>query len=81
MGRKPNISYFHGFDCKCFILNNGKDNIENFDFRSNEDIFLGYSISTKGYRVYNKRTFVIEESMHVVFDESNISCLRNDEKE
>ena len=24
--RKPNISYFHPFGCKCFVLNNGKDN-------------------------------------------------------
>ena len=23
-GKKPNISYFHAFGCKCFILNNGK---------------------------------------------------------
>ena len=33
-------------------------------------IFLGYSSTSKAYRVFNKRTLVIEESMHVVFDES-----------
>ena len=26
--------------------------------------------------MYNKRTLIIEESMHVVFDESNNFCLR-----
>ena len=36
-------------------------------------IFLGYSNSNKAYRVYNKRTLVVEESMHVTFDESNPS--------
>ena len=33
-------------------------------------IFLGYSTSSKAYRVFNKRTLVVEESIHVVFDES-----------
>ena len=47
---------------------------------SDEDIFIGYSISNKIHKVYNKRTLVIEESMHVVFDESNISYLRNDDE-
>ena len=84
MGRKPNIGYFHAFGCKCFILNNGKDNLAKFDSRSDECIFLGYSTNSKGYRVYNKRTLVIEESIHMVFDESNNSCLKksgNDDEE
>ena len=37
--RKSNIYYFHIFGCKCFILNNGKDNLEKFDAKSNEAIF------------------------------------------
>ena len=40
-------------------------------------IFLGYSNSSKAYRVYNKRTLVVEESMHVTFDESNPSFAEN----
>ena len=40
---------------------------------------MGYFISRKGHRVY-KRTLIIEESMHVVFDEFNNSCLRNYDK-
>ena len=30
-GRKPNISYFHAFGCKCFVLNNGRENVGKFD--------------------------------------------------
>jgi len=30
-GRKPNISHFKVFGCKCFVLNIGKDNIGKFD--------------------------------------------------
>ena len=72
-GRKPNISHFHIFGCKCFVLNNDKDNLGKFDEKSDEGIFLGYSLSSKAFRIYNKRTLTIEESMHVSFDESNTS--------
>ncbi|KAH9698504.1 Integrase catalytic domain-containing protein [Citrus sinensis] len=70
--RKPNIGYFKVFGCKCFVLNT-KDNLGKFDSKSDVGIFLGYSNSSKAYRVYNKRTLVVEESMHVTFDESNPS--------
>ena len=68
--RKPNISYFKVFGCKCFILDT-KDNLEKFDLKSNVGIFLDYSTTSKAYKVFNKRTLVVEESMHVVFDKSN----------
>ena len=74
-GRKPNISYFHPFGCKCFVLNNGKDNLGKFDAKSDEGIFLGYSTNSKAYRVFNKRTLVVEDLIHVIFDEAN-STLR-----
>lgn len=38
-----------------------------------EDIFLGYSIYSRSYRVFNKHTLNIEKSIHVVFDDSNKS--------
>ena len=69
--RKPNISYFHLFGCKCFVLNNGKNNLGKFDAKSDESLFLGYSLTSKAFRVFNKRTLVVEESIHVIFDESN----------
>ncbi|XP_070040368.1 uncharacterized protein [Nicotiana tomentosiformis] len=51
--------------------NNGKDNLGKFDPKSDEGIFLGYSLSSRAYRVYNKRTLCIEESIHVVFVDTN----------
>ena len=42
---------------------------------------MGYSTSSRGYRVYNKRIIIIEESIYVVFDKSKNSCLRNDDEE
>jgi len=40
-----------------------------FDSKADEAIFVGYSLTSKAYRVFNRRTLNIEESMHVVFDE------------
>ena len=52
-------------------INNGKDALGKFDPRSDEAIFLGYSSHSKAYRMFNKRTLCIEESVHVLFDETN----------
>ena len=70
--KKPNISYFKVFGCKCFILNT-KDNLGKFDAKSDVGILLGYSTSSKAFRIFNKRTMVVEESIHVIFYESNNS--------
>ena len=70
--KKPNIDYFKVFGCKNFILNT-KDNFDKFDPKSDVGIFLGYSNTSKAYRVYNKRTLVVEKFMHVTFDDSNLS--------
>ena len=58
------------FGWKWFILNS-KDNLRKFNFKADEGIFLGYFTSIKAYRVFNKRTLIVEESIHVVFYESN----------
>src|SRR5438270_7138602 len=64
----PKVSYFRTFGCKCYILNT-KGNLDKFDSRSDEGIFLGYSTRSKAYRIFNKNTSSIEESLHVRFDE------------
>jgi len=70
-GRKPNIMHLRIFGCKYFVHNNGQDALRKFDPRSNEVIFLGYSSHSKAYKVFNKRTLCVEESVHVLFDETN----------
>ena len=44
-----------------------------FDSRSDEGIFLGYSSTSKAYRVYNKRTKKVMETVNVVIDKSSES--------
>ena len=70
-GRKPNVSHLRSFGCKCFVLNNGKHPIGKMDAKSDEAIFMGYALNSKAYRVFNKTSLVIEESIHVVFDETD----------
>jgi len=70
-GKKPNISHLKVFGCKCFILNNGKDNLGKFDSKADERIFPDYSLHGYVYRAYNKRTILVEEFAHIVFNESN----------
>ncbi|KAI0496521.1 hypothetical protein KFK09_022840 [Dendrobium nobile] len=70
-GRTPNLSHLHVFGCKVFIHNNGKSHLGKFDPKSDEGVFLGYSSVGKSFRVFNKRTLMVEETTHVVFDESD----------
>ena len=51
-GRKPNVAHLKIFGCTCFVLKNGKENLEKFDSKVDEAIFLGYSLTSKAYRVF-----------------------------
>ena len=51
-GRKPNISHLYDFGCKCYVHNNDKDNLDKFDPKSDEACFIGYSLSSKAFRMF-----------------------------
>ena len=38
---------------------------------------MGYALNSKAYRVFNKTSLIVEEYIHVVFDETNVA-LRKD---
>jgi len=80
-GRKPKLTYLRTFGCKCYVLNNGKDQLGKFDSRSDEAISLGYSSQSKAYKKYNKRTQCVEESVHVIFDVSHPSFEKGTEED
>src|SRR4030066_2100487 len=67
-GRKPSISYFHQFGCTCYIINN-KHYLKKYSSKAQRGIFIGYSERSKAYRVYNSETNMVEESIHVKFDD------------
>ena len=68
-GKKPKVKYFRVFRSKCYILNDWK-NLGKFDAKSDEGIFLGYFTTTRAYRVLNKRTKTIMESINVEIDDA-----------
>ena len=65
---KPKVKYFQVFGSKCFILND-KENLRKFDAKNDEGIFLGYSVNSWAYRVFNKRTKTVMESINAVIDD------------
>ncbi|GJW97555.1 retrovirus-related pol polyprotein from transposon TNT 1-94 [Tanacetum coccineum] len=66
--RKPNIKFFHVFDCRCYLLN-GYDDVGKLKAKGDIGVFVGYSKESAAFRVYNKRTRKIHESVNVNFDE------------
>nr|GFB06074.1 integrase, catalytic region, zinc finger, CCHC-type, peptidase aspartic, catalytic [Tanacetum cinerariifolium] len=66
--RKPSVKFFHIFGTVCYIVRDG-ENLNNMKEKGDECIFVGYSNQSRAYRVFNKRTRVIMESIHVNFDE------------
>nr|GEW75933.1 hypothetical protein [Tanacetum cinerariifolium] len=72
-GRTPALGFMRPFRCHVIILNT-KDHLGKFDGKV-EGFFVGYSINSKEFRVFNSKTRIVEENMHVKFNEntSNIA--------
>nr|GFA07372.1 Gag-Pol polyprotein [Tanacetum cinerariifolium] len=66
--RKLSVKFFHIFGSVCYIVRDG-ENLDKMKEKGDECIFVGYSTQSRAYRVFNKRTRVIMESIHVNFDE------------
>nr|GEX16316.1 hypothetical protein [Tanacetum cinerariifolium] len=68
-GRTPTIGFLKPFSCHVMILNT-LDNLGKFEEKGDECYFFGYSMSSKAFRVFNKRTRRVEENLHVEFLEN-----------
>ncbi|GJT92211.1 ribonuclease H-like domain-containing protein [Tanacetum coccineum] len=68
-GIKPAIGFMKPFGCHVTILNT-LDKLGKFDGKSDEGFFVGYSLSSKAFRVYNIRTRKVQENLHVGFLEN-----------
>ncbi|GKC17440.1 retrovirus-related pol polyprotein from transposon TNT 1-94, partial [Tanacetum coccineum] len=66
-GRKPNIQYFHVFGSLCYPTND-RDDLGKKKPKADIGIFIGYFESSRGFRIYNRRTKKIMETIHVKFD-------------
>nr|GEZ12187.1 putative ribonuclease H-like domain-containing protein [Tanacetum cinerariifolium] len=46
-----------------------------FDGKANEGFFVGYSLNSKAFRVFNSRTRIVEKNLHIRFSESTPNVL------
>ncbi|GJT76317.1 retrovirus-related pol polyprotein from transposon TNT 1-94 [Tanacetum coccineum] len=44
--------------------------LDSFNRKANEGFFVGYSTNSKAFRVFNSRTRIVEENLHVQFSEN-----------
>ncbi|GKA80191.1 retrovirus-related pol polyprotein from transposon TNT 1-94 [Tanacetum coccineum] len=73
-GRKPTVKFFHVFGSLCYIVRDDK-NLDKMKEKGYACNFVGYSTKSKGYRLYNKRTRLIVETIHVNYDELPLMTL------
>nr|GEY75001.1 retrovirus-related Pol polyprotein from transposon TNT 1-94 [Tanacetum cinerariifolium] len=68
-GRTPSIGFMRSFGCHVTILNT-LDSLGKFDGKVDEGFLVGYSVSSKAFRVFNNRTRIVQEALHVNFLEN-----------
>ncbi|GJR15441.1 putative ribonuclease H-like domain-containing protein [Tanacetum coccineum] len=75
----PIISFMRPFGCRVSILNT-LDHLGKYDGKADEGVLVGYSISSKAFRVYNHKTRKVEENLHVNFLENQPNIAGNGPK-
>nr|GEV45988.1 hypothetical protein [Tanacetum cinerariifolium] len=68
-GRTHAIGFFKPFACHVMILNT-LENLGKFEAKGDEGYFIGYLMSSKAFRVFNKRTKRVEKNLHIEFLEN-----------
>nr|GFA97127.1 ribonuclease H-like domain-containing protein [Tanacetum cinerariifolium] len=74
LGRTPSICFMRPFGYPVTILNT-LDPLGKFDGKADEGFLVGYSISSKAFRVFNSRTRIVQETLHINFleNKSNVA--------
>ncbi|GKD61245.1 retrovirus-related pol polyprotein from transposon TNT 1-94 [Tanacetum coccineum] len=66
--KKPDLSFLHVFGSLCYLTNDSED-LGKLNVKADIGIFVGYTPVKKAFRIYNRRTQKIMETIHVTFDE------------
>ncbi|GJR72859.1 integrase, catalytic region, zinc finger, CCHC-type containing protein [Tanacetum coccineum] len=66
--KKPYLSFFYVFGSLCYLTNKSED-LGKLNAKADICIFVGYTPAKKSFRIYNRRTWKIIETIHVTFDE------------
>nr|GFB50980.1 retrovirus-related Pol polyprotein from transposon TNT 1-94 [Tanacetum cinerariifolium] len=64
----PDLSFFHVFGTLCYPTNDS-ENLGKLQPKADIGIFIGYALTKKAFRIYNRRTRRIVKTIHVDFDE------------
>nr|GEV58363.1 hypothetical protein [Tanacetum cinerariifolium] len=67
--RTPSIDFMRPFGCLVTILNT-LDPLGKFDGKADEGFLVGYSVSSKAFRVFNSRIRFTKETLHINFLEN-----------
>ncbi|GJR49712.1 retrovirus-related pol polyprotein from transposon TNT 1-94 [Tanacetum coccineum] len=76
-GQKLNIAYFHVFGSLCYPIND-RDDLGKMKPKADIRVFIGYSETLIGFRIYNRHTKMIMETIHVKFDELTTMASEHD---
>ncbi|GJY88369.1 ribonuclease H-like domain-containing protein [Tanacetum coccineum] len=68
-GRTPILNFMRPFGCPVTILNT-IDHLGKFNGKADEGFFVRYSLNSKAFRVFNSRTRIVEENLHIRFNKS-----------
>nr|GEY54277.1 hypothetical protein [Tanacetum cinerariifolium] len=69
LGRIPSIGFMRPFGCLVTILNT-LDPLGKFDGKVDEGFLVGYSVSSKAFMVFNSRSRIVQETLHINFLEN-----------
>nr|GEV97031.1 transposon Ty3-G Gag-Pol polyprotein [Tanacetum cinerariifolium] len=75
-GRTPSIGFMRPFGCPVTILNI-LDSLGKFVGKVDERFLVGYSVSSKAFRVFNSRISIVQETLHVNFLENKTNVAGN----
>nr|GEW66352.1 hypothetical protein [Tanacetum cinerariifolium] len=68
-GGTPSLSFMRPFGCHVIIFNT-LDPLGKFNRKANKGLFVGYSVNSKVFRVFNSRTTIVDETLHINFLEN-----------
>ncbi|GKF91920.1 hypothetical protein Tco_0275621, partial [Tanacetum coccineum] len=76
----PNVEYFHVFGSLCYPTND-RDDLGKMKLKADIRVFIGYSETSRGFRIYNRRTKRIIKTINVKFDELTDDLMNTPSKE
>nr|GEW00935.1 putative ribonuclease H-like domain-containing protein [Tanacetum cinerariifolium] len=75
-GRTPALSFMRPFGYPVTILNT-KYHLDKFDGNADKGFFVGYSLNSKAFRVFNNRTRIVKENLYIRSSENTPNIIES----